>query len=304
MMKKIEKVAIVGAGALGVMYGQRLTKVLGKDQVFFVADTKRVDRYHRQGFFCNGENCDFQYMDGESTGEKADLIIFSVKFTGIHQAVQHVKNLVGKDTVILSMINGITSEEVIGHVYGEDHMLYCVAQGMDTVKEENRISYQNMGLLVLGDRNNQMTEPLKRVAEVLEEAGIPYQIPADIMHCLWSKWMLNTGVNQVTAVFATSYGGIQVEGEARQMMIAAMREVQRVAAYEGVSLTDEDIQGWTTLMDSLNPDSMTSMRQDTKAHRPTEVELFAGTVRRLGEKHGVATPVNDFLYQKIKELES
>ena len=116
--------------------------------------------------------------------------------------------------------------------------------------------------------------------------------------------MLNAGINQVSAVLNIPYGGVQFEGEARRMVVDSMKEVQKVAACEGIALTDGDVKAWLDLLDSLNPEGMPSMRQDTAAHRKTEVELFSGTIRRLGKKYSVKTPVNDFLYEKIKEMEA
>ena len=141
-------------------------------------------------------------------------------------------------------------------------------------------------------------------AALLLEAGVPCEIHEDILYRQWSKLMLNVGLNQVCAVYNVPYRGVQSPGTARDTMLAAMREAQALAAREGVTLTDADISAWMKMTDALNPDGMPSMRQDTLARRPTEVELFAGAMRRLGEKHGVPTPVNDMLYRRIAELEA
>ena len=115
--------------------------------------------------------------------------------------------------------------------------------------------------------------------------------------------MLNDAVNQVVAVYETTYGGIQKQGKPREMVINVMKEVQKVAKAEGIELTDKEINDWMALMDTLSPDNAPSLRQDTKAKRKTEVELFAGTIKKLGKKHNIETPLNDFLYDKIKEIE-
>ena len=87
-------------------------------------------------------------------------------------------------------------------------------------------------------------------------------------------------------------------------MIAAMREVVLVANAEGVPLTEQDVTDWVQVIDDFAPEGAPSMRQDGMAHRKSEVELFAGTIRRLGAAHGVPTPVNDWLYQRVQEIES
>ncbi|WP_195267834.1 ketopantoate reductase family protein [Eubacterium sp. 1001713B170207_170306_E7] len=301
---KINKIALIGAGALGVLYGNRLTETFGNDRVFFIADRGRIARYRETPFTCNGKPCGFRYVEDTAEGETADLIIISVKYTGIDQAVKSIRHFVERHTIIISLLNGIASEEVIAKVYGQEHLLYCVAQGMDAVKEGPKVHYDSGGVLLLGSHDNSRTEPLEAVAKLMEEARICYETPQDIHYCLWNKLMLNTGVNQTAAVFKTNYGGLQQEGEARTLMLKAMEEARIAAAYEGVCLTEGDIAKWMQVLDTLNPEGMPSMRQDTKAHRKTEVELFSGTICKLGKMHGFGTPVNDFLYKQIRQIEA
>ncbi|WP_130863876.1 ketopantoate reductase family protein [Bacilliculturomica massiliensis] len=304
-MRRIEKVAIIGLGALGVVYGQKFTERLGRENVFFVADRDRIRRYEKDEVFCNDVKCDFRYVDKDDCGaEKADLVVFAVKYTALEEAIDSVKHVVGDHTLIISVLNGIVSERDIAAVYGSEKVLYCIAQATDAMKEGNRFYYQNEGVLQVGTGTGERDERLKAVTDLFDRTRIPYLVPEDIMHQLWNKLMLNVGVNQVVAVFETNYGGIQHPGKERELMKEAMREVRDVAAFEGVTLTEEEITQWLNVLDALAPESMPSLRQDTKAHRMTEVELFSGTIRRLGRQYGVPTPVNDFLYQRIREIES
>lgn len=172
---EIRTIGIIGQGALGVMYGNHLTKKLGSEHVFFIADETRVERYRKTGMSCNGEKC-----------------------------------------------------------------------------------------------------------------GFTYRSPAEA----------------VTAVYGAPYSLTQKEGEARTMMIEAMREVLRVADTQDVDLSEADISYWLNLLATLNPDGHTSMCQDVLAGRPTEVELFAGTMLKIAEEEGLSLPVNAFLYERLKELET
>ena len=111
------------------------------------------------------------------------------------------------------------------------------------------------------------------------------------------------GVNQACAVYDCCFSGIHAPGEAREAMIAAMREVAAVGRAEGVGLTEEDAAYWLDIIDHLNPEGLPSLRQDVLARRPTEVELFSGTINRLGAAHGIPTPQNERFYAAIKELQ-
>lgn len=300
----IEKIALIGLGAIGVLYGDAFQRAFGRENVCFLADEARTRRYEAEGVRLNGKQCGFRYVPDTQTGETADLILFTVKYPGLAAAICSVKNFVGPDTVFVSTLNGVVSERDIAAAYGDRHLLYCTVQGMDATKHGMDVTYSHAGSTALGIPGGGENEDLRAVCATLDRAGLRYELPADIMHQLWSKFMLNVGVNQVTAAYGMGYGGVQTPGPARDEMRAAMVEAQRVAACEGVTLTDAELDAWIALMDTLDPAGMTSMRQDVLHGRKTELDLFAGTVRRLGRKHGVPTPVNDALYEKIRALEA
>jgi 2-dehydropantoate 2-reductase len=303
--KRINTVAIIGLGALGIMYGHHLSKYMPKENLRIIADADRIKKYREEKVYCNGEACDFNYITPQEQSEPADLVLFTVKYQGLEEAIRAVKNQVGEQTIILSALNGITSEEMIGKEYGMEKLLYCVAQGMDAVKEGNRLSYAHMGMLVFGAQQGKIDEAKSvAVADFFDQVKLPYQLDPDMKKRMWGKFMLNVGVNQTVAVIEGTYGNIQKEGPAREKMIAAMKEVLQLSEKEGVSLTEEDLRYWLGVLGTLNPEGKPSMRQDMEAKRYSEVELFAGTVLALAEKHGIDTPVNKELYDTIKRIES
>ncbi|WPC39972.1 ketopantoate reductase family protein [Clostridium sp. JS66] len=300
----IRTVSIVGLGALGTMYAKYFLDKLSKDQVRIIANQNRIQKYKRQGIYCNGEPCDFNYVLPESQQEPADLLIFSVKFNQLQQAIEDARKQVGKNTIIISVLNGISSEEIIGKTFGMEKMLYCVAQGMDAVKLENELNYENMGMLCFGEKdNNVMPEKVTSVAKFFDTIDFPYEIPKDMKHKMWGKFMMNTGVNQTVAVFSTNYGGVQAEGEPRNVMISAMREVIALSQKAGTNLDEADLTYWLKVLSTLNPLGLPSMAQDMEAHRKTEVGLFAGTVIEIGKEYHIPTPTNQWLYEKVQEME-
>ncbi|AKA67750.1 ketopantoate reductase family protein [Clostridium scatologenes] len=300
----IRTVSIVGLGALGTMYAKYFSDKLCKDKVRIIANQKRIQKYKKQGIYCNNEICDFNCILPESQQEPADLLIFSVKFNQLQKAIEDAKKQVGKNTIIISVLNGISSEEIIGKTFGMEKMLYCVAQGMDAVKLENKLNYENMGMLCFGEKdNNVISEKVASVAKFFDAIDFPYEIPKDMNHKMWGKFMMNTGVNQTVAVFSTNYGGVQAEGEPRKVMISAMREVIDLSEKSGTTLDETDLKYWLNVLSTLNPLGIPSMAQDMEAHRNTEVDLFAGTVIKLGKEYNVPTPTNQWLYEKVQEME-
>jgi 2-dehydropantoate 2-reductase len=302
---EIKKVSIIGLGALGILFGNHLAKRMPKEDVRIIADTKRIDKYKKEHVYCNGEPCDFHYVSSEEPCEPADLLIFTVKYEGLHDAVQAVHRHVGKDTIILSALNGITSEGIIGQVYGFDKILYTVAQGMDAVKVGNKLTYDHLGMLCFGDQKPGMiSDKVKTVAAFFDKIDFPYEIDTNMKKRLWGKFMLNVGVNQTVAVYKSNYGEVQRDGEARETMIAAMREVISLSEYEGANLTEADLNYWLSVLATLSPEGKPSMAQDLEARRYSEVALFAGAVLEMGTRHQVPTPINKKLYDIIKSIES
>ena len=301
----MKTVAIVGLGALGMLFGQQLAQHMPKENVRIIADRARIDRYQRDGMYCNGERCDFHFVTPQTQTTPADLVLVAVKAPQLDAALSAIRNQVGEHTIILSLLNGITSEGIIAERYGKDKVLYCVAYGMDAVRDGNRLTYQNMGKLGIGCKaDDPMPDQVQRVADFFESVSLPYTVDEHMEKRIWGKFMLNVGVNQTIAVFGPDYHAIQVEGFQRDTMIAAMREVIALSMLEGVYLTDEDLAYWLHLLATLNPSGKPSMRQDVEAKRPSEVSLFAGTILALAKKHGIATPINQMLFDRITAIEA
>lgn len=304
MMKEIKTVGVIGLGALGVLYAQLLTEALGRDRVLILADSERIRRYQKQALWFNGIRCDFHYADAAAVTEPVDLLLFAVKFGGLASSIETCRHLVGPETTLVSVLNGVISEQVLGDAFTPEQVVWCVAQKMSALKTGGQVIVNPIGELALGVPAGQDGAHLRRLTAFFDSIRFPYSLPEDIRTHMWSKLLCNTGANQSTMVFQCGYGGLQVPGEARDAMLGAMREVILVANAEGIPLSEADVASWTAVIDSFPPEGEPSMRQDGKARRKSEVELFAGTVRRLAKKHGLSVPVNDWLYSRIQEMES
>lgn len=303
---EINKITIVGMGALGVMYGDFFLRKLGQDSVEFVAGKERIDKFIKEGIFCNGRPCNFKVSDENEKGKPADLLIFAVKGNALEQAIQTAKNKIAENTIIMSVLNGISSEEVIAKHYGNNKIIHCVVQGMDVIKAGTQVTYSQFGEFCIGidEESEEKKQRLESVIDLFDKTQMPYKLEDDIIRRLWSKFMLNVGVNQAVMIHEGTYGSVQKLGAARDLMQNAMKEVLTLAQMEKVNVTIDDFNAYVTLIDSMNPKGMPSMRQDGLAKRASELELFAGTVLRLAQKHKVETPVNREIYETVKKMES
>ena len=204
----------------------------------------------------------------------------------------------------MSVMNGIDSEEIIADTFGKEHLIYTVAQGMDAMKFGNDLNYTKEGELRIGIVEESQKKNLEDVCCYFDDVSMPYAVEENIMKRMWSKFMLNVGVNQTCHAFETTYAGVLKEGsEENKIFIGAMNEVIALSQAVGIGLTEEDAGYYIDIVKTLKPEGVPSMRQDGIAKRKSEVEMFAGTVKRLAGKYGIKTPVNDLLYDKIKGIE-
>jgi len=299
----IINITIIGMGALGLLYGLYITKHCTKSKVTFVMDEGRYEKNKTNIILCNGVEQQF-HMAPVSLAAEADLVIVAVKHNALKDALEIMHPCIGERTVILSVLNGISSEEIIGQRYGMEKLIFTVAQGMDAMKFGNSFQYTRMGELHIGAIEEYQKDNLKRVKNFFELIKLPYVEESDIRYRMWSKFMLNVGVNQTCMVYGTNYAGALREGEPNRTMISAMREVIALANAEGIPLSEKDINQYVDIIKTLSPEGTPSMGQDRINKNPSEVEIFAGTVIRLAKKWGIYIPVNQFLYNRVKQIET
>jgi 2-dehydropantoate 2-reductase len=299
----IKTIAVIGAGAMGACYGSKFYEI-DHNCISLVAAGDRYNRLKEKGLIVNNKHYFFNIIRPEEKAPPSDFIIVAVKHHHLEEAIKDMSNRVGENTLIMSIMNGIESEEQIGAVYGADKVLYALAIGIDAVRYENSVTFSQQGKLFFGDAyNSRLSERVLRVQSLFDQAGILYEIPEDMIRTLWWKFMINVGVNQASAALGAPYSVFQNSREARELMESAMREVITIAQAEGIHLFEEDIKSWNSFLSNLSPQGKTSMLQDVEAKRKTEVEMFAGKVIELGKKHGIQTPINETLYRIIKVIE-
>jgi len=304
MKKAIQKVSIIGAGALGSVYASLLYG-MERDSVSFIAAGERYERLSSSGVVVNDRRFLIPVVRPDEDPQSADLLVVAVKYHQLEQAIGEMRGSVGDGTTILSVMNGIDSEERIAAAYGADKVLYAVALGIDALREGNRVRYTNQGKILFGEPDNTViSEKTARVAELFDRAGICCEVPRDMMAVMWFKFMINVGINQASAVLRAPYGVFQTSAEARRLMESAMLEVVAIARKKNINLSGEDIKKFDPVLAILNPAGKTSMLQDVEARRKTEVEMLAGKVIELGEMYGIPTPVNRELFSEIRKLES
>ena len=300
---RIETVAIIGKGAVGLLHGSKIAQAIGRERLEYVMDDARYLRHRNDQILVNGERQDFITIPA-SQAKPVDLVILAVKATGLEEAIDCMSGLVGPKTRIISLLNGVTSEEAIAARYGWKHLVLAITQGMDAVFIDNVLTYTHPGEIRLGAAAQTERGVVKDIADLLERAGISHTVEQDIRRRMWTKLMMNVGINQTCMVYGGTYGSALSDSEQNRCLIAAMREAKAVANAEGIALTEDDLNEMVDIIAGLDPDGMPSMAQDRINRKPTEVALFAGTVIERAEHHGLPVPQNRWLLERVREIES
>ncbi|MBB1077947.1 2-dehydropantoate 2-reductase, partial [Rhodoferax sp. 4810] len=231
------------------------------------------------------------------------LVLVALKHHHLPEAVPAMKGIIGPETTILSVMNGLESEQIIGSTCGMDKMVYAIAVGIDAVREKDNFLYARPGRIIFGDGPQTDGSRVARLKDALSRAAIPYEVPTDMLRVMWWKFMINVGINQASAVLRAPYGVFHESEDARALMLLLMQEVIALAGKISVNLAQKDLDEWSSVLATLAPEGKTSMLQDMEAGRKTEVEIFAGKVVSMGIEHGVATPVNLAIMHIIRAME-
>lgn len=300
---KIEKVSLIGLGAIGGTFASQIHRKIGSN-LRIIVDKKRKARYELNGITVNDKVFNFNYVLPGKSIESSDLVLISVKYHHLNEAIESIKKHVGPETIILSLLNGIDSEIIIKSSFPENKVLKALVFKVDAKKKGNRINHSLPGTIAFGeDKNENHSDVVKSVKDFFESTKISYEIPKDMIRKVWWKFMVNVGINQVSAVLRANYGVFQSSNEARLLLKETMEEVIMMANVIGIDLSKKDIQIFMDLLDNLSPSGETSMLQDILAHRKTEVEMFSKALCDMADEHNLELPVNRMLYRMIKVIE-
>ena len=294
MEKSIKNIILCGLGAVGAVYAEKLCQ--NRDINFKVlVDKDRFERYSAQKIYFNNKPLNVEYILPEETTFKADLIIIATKMNGFSTALDEIKNFVYDNTVILPLLNGVTSEQIAAEIYGREKVLYSYFIGHSAVRVDNKITQDGVSTLVFGSDNKGDEDKVKEVKALFDKCGVNYEIPKDIKRSLWLKFMLNVSSNPTTALFRLTFGQMLLDNKTMKLVTELMKEVQLIAEAEGINNFQTMVNEAVEKLKTMSPEGKTSMLQDIEAGRKTEYDVFTGAICRLGDKYNIETPYCDRL---------
>lgn len=293
-----ENVLICGLGAVGLTYANKLKDVCN---LKILVDEERLERYTQKTPELNDKKIYLDYIT-PGTPWKADLIIISTKAQGLDSVIFDIEKFTDKNTIIISLINGITSETKIAKKYGWDKVLHSYFIGHSAVRVQNKVFQDGIGKIVFGSPYEINSGKVKKLKDFFESNNIDCEISEDIIYSLWLKFTLNIFSNQPSAIMNLTFGDMKSESF-RNLSVKIIKEVMEVAKCEGIKGAENLEKDSFKALACMSDDGKTSMLQDVLAGRKTEVDIFAGEIIRLGKKHGIQTPYNEIMYDMIKIIE-
>lgn len=303
-MNNIKNILICGLGAIGSIYATTFNSY--KDiKLKILVDKKRLIKYKNTPLIFNEKKYDFDYITPDCNDFKADLIIISTKNNHLEEVINNIKNFVYENTLILSLLNGLQSEELIAKAYGNEKIIDSYYIGHTSTRLGRKIIHDGVYKTVFGEENNSIhSKRILKIKQLFEKTNIPYEIPVDMKYSKWWKYLVNVGYNQASAILNASYGDFQKCNEINDFAINLMQEATLIAQAEGVKNTENIIPEILEVISKMLPETRTSMLQDIDAKRETEIEAFAGYILKLAKKHNINTPYNEMSYKIIKALDS
>ena len=294
----VRSVALIGAGAIGAYVIWGLDRVDDVD-LCVVAEGERKERLERDGININGTRYDLCVKTPEEAAG-SDLIITAVKYSGLKEAVSMIGRMCQEHTVIMSLMNGIDSEEKIAEAVGEEHLIYSLM----------RIASRRVGNSVVFDPNNTLgifygekdgnneTERIRDLTELFEKAGLNYHLLDDIVLDQWIKYMENIAYNIPQAILGIGYGSFFDSDNVAFLRDALEKDVRKVAEAEGLNLPP--LSGFRK---GYKKAARYSTLQDLDAKRHTEIDMFLGVLKEKAAAHGLTVPSAEYAYHIVKALE-
>lgn len=292
-------VAVIGAGAIGAYYIYGLYDC--KDiNLTVIASGERRKKLQDEGLTINGRRYDLAVRTPqEQAAAGTDLLLVCVKYGALREILPDIRTMTGENTIVLSPMNGIDSEEIIGEVIGKQHMVGSFMRisseriGQNVVFNPEKTDGIFFGKLPDGAPQ----KDVQKAADAFRGSGVRWRISEDIVHDIWDKYMRNICFNLPQALLGVGVGAFYDSEHVAWISKALEEEVRKTAAAEGIvldplvrKLKDRKKAAYSTL-------------QDIRAKRHTEIEMFAGTLLRVAAKHGLKLPYTEYTYHAIRALE-
>ncbi len=300
------KIAIIGTGGVGGYFGGRLA-FAGND-VTFVARGEHAEAIRKNSLIVKSINGDFVVNPATVVGSASelkgpDLVILGIKAWQVKEMAHQLKSIIGENTIVLPLQNGVMAPGELTEILGEKHVIGGLCRIFSKIEAPGVINHYGVDpQIVFGELNNEKTARVLEIQQIFTKSGFKGTIPESIQTELWRKLVL-IGSGALLALTRSPYGSVRENKETRVLLQNLLTEIYMVGQKSGAKLEDDTVEKIMNYIDSYPYDANTSLARDIWAEKPSEIEYQSGSVAMLGEKLGVPTPVNSFVYHCLLPME-
>lgn len=299
------RIAIFGTGGVGGYFGGRLAQA--GENVTFIARGDHLRAIKTNGLRVDSTDGDFVIRPAQATDDvndagEVDLVILGVKAWQVPGAARAIKPLVGSNTTVLPLQNGVDAVGQLVHELGPDNVIGGLCRIVSYVVEPGHIRHAGFApSIIIGELDNRRTERIAKIEQVLNAAGLPTTVAADIQVALWTKFLFIASFSGVGAVADAPAGIIRSDPKWRAQILSAMEEIYALAHARGVKLPPDSIDKVMASVDALPEEATSSMQRDIAAGKPSELDSQNGAVVRMAREAGVDVPTHTFIYQTLRQ---
>jgi 2-dehydropantoate 2-reductase len=293
------RIAIIGAGGVGGYFGGKLAQ--GGADVVFIVRGSMLEAMRTRGLRVDSIKGDFviehpNATDDPATAGKVAAIFVTVKAWQIAEAAEQIKPMIGDDTMVVPLENGIDAPDQLVAILGREHVLGGLCGIVSFIAAPGHIRHIGADpFIMFGELDNRRTARVEQLREVCIGAGVQADIPSDIHHALWSKFTFIAPMSGIGAATRVPVGIWRSMPETRDLATRAIREIVDLAHARGVDLGDEAVDRTLARYDGLPSDATSSLQRDIMDGKHSELDAQLGAVVRLGRAAGVSTPVCETL---------
>lgn len=301
------KIAIFGTGGVGGYFGGRLAQA-GED-VTFIARGEHLRVIQTNGLKVDSLNGDFLIYPAKATADvnevgPVDLVIVGVKAWQVPEAARAMKSLVGADTTVLPLQNGVDAVSQLTAELGPDVVIGGLCKIVSFVVAPGHIRHAGFApSVVIGEMDNQRTDRIVEIEKTFNHAGVETTIASDIQVARWMKFLFIASFSGVGAIANAPAGLLRTDPKLRVQMLRAMEEIYALAHARNIKLPPNSIETVMAGVNALPEDATSSMARDIAAGKPSELDSQNGAVVRMAHETGVAVPTHEIIYERLKSLE-
>ena len=302
------KIAIIGTGSMGSIYAVMMAEA-GHEVWAIDSWADHVDAINANGLRLEGVSGDRSVTVVHAATDLAaagpcDLYVIATKAGGVGEAARGVATVMRSDSLVLTIQNGLGAAERIAAHMPLDNVLLGVADGFGaSMKGPGHAHHNAMRMIRLGEVDGGMTDRLRDLESLWQQAGFTARAFADITQLIWEKFVCNVTLSAPCTAFDCNIGALMANDEAWMVALGCAREAYQCGLAEGVNFSFDDVEAYVTEFASLMPDASPSLRLDHIAGRASEIDAINGMVPVIGARHGIGTPFNETLSAIVRARE-